>query len=164
MPRSRDLSARYSLSRLGCLRVEPVSAFGGQLKNPPGDNSLMSASRSSPLTRTLWIPSGGLSPHVRFATVFASGECLKNPPGDNSLMSASRPSPLTRTGNYGDNRIRTGDPLLAKQVLYQLSYVPLDNQKARAVTDARSTISPIWWAREDLNLRPHAYQACALTN
>jgi hypothetical protein len=24
----------------------------------------------------------------------------------------------------GDNRIRTGDPLLAKQVLYQLSYVP----------------------------------------
>ena len=22
----------------------------------------------------------------------------------------------------------------------------------------------IWWAREDLNLRPHAYQACALTN
>jgi hypothetical protein len=39
-------------------------------------------------------------------------------------MSASRPSPLTRTGNNGDNRIRTGDPLLAKQVLYQLSYVP----------------------------------------
>jgi hypothetical protein len=27
---------------------------------------------------------------------------------------------------YGDNRIRTGDPLLAKQVLYQLSYVPLN--------------------------------------
>ena len=23
---------------------------------------------------------------------------------------------------------------------------------------------PFWWAREDLNLRPHAYQACALTN
>ncbi len=22
----------------------------------------------------------------------------------------------------------------------------------------------LWWAREDLNLRPHAYQACALTN
>ena len=21
-----------------------------------------------------------------------------------------------------------------------------------------------WWARQDLNLRPHAYQACALTN
>jgi hypothetical protein len=28
----------------------------------------------------------------------------------------------------GDNRIRTGDPLLAKQVLYQLSYVPGDSR------------------------------------
>ena len=68
--------------------------------------------------------SGGFRPHVRFASTFAAGEPLGHPPGDNSLMSASRPSPLTRTGNYGDNRIRTGDPLLAKQVLYQLSYVP----------------------------------------
>ena len=36
---------------------------------------------------------------------------------------------LTRTLTpYGDNRIRTGDPLLAKQVLYQLSYVPIGGQ------------------------------------
>ena len=29
----------------------------------------------------------------------------------------------------------------------------------------RSTVTPNqWWAREDSNLRPHAYQACALTN
>jgi hypothetical protein len=34
---------------------------------------------------------------------------------------------MTTTGGYGDNRIRTGDPLLAKQVLYQLSYVPLND-------------------------------------
>jgi hypothetical protein len=74
--------------------------------------------------RTLEAPSGGLSPRTRFASTFAEGELLKLPPGDYSLMSASRPSPLTRTGNNGDNRIRTGDPLLAKQVLYQLSYVP----------------------------------------
>jgi hypothetical protein len=33
---------------------------------------------------------------------------------------------METTASYGDNRIRTGDPLLAKQVLYQLSYVPLD--------------------------------------
>ena len=41
----------------------------------------------------------------------------------------------------------------AKHALSQLSYTPLclHNQKD-------------WWAREDLNLRPHAYQACALTN
>jgi hypothetical protein len=51
----------------------------------------------------------------------------------------------------GDDRVRTDDPLLAKQVLSQLSYAPLTNGKE-------------WWAREDLNLRPHAYQACALTS
>jgi hypothetical protein len=48
----------------------------------------------------------------------------------------------------GDDRVRTDDPLLAKQVLSQLSYAPQSR----------------WWAREDLNLRPHAYQACALTS
>ena len=56
--------------------------------------------------------------------------------------------PHTKYG--GDERDRTADPLLAKQVLSQLSYAPL--------------VSSSWWAREDLNLRPHAYQACALTN
>ena len=50
----------------------------------------------------------------------------------------------------GGERIRTDDPLLAKQVLYHLSYTPSFHLK--------------WWAEEDLNLRPHAYQACALTN
>ena len=79
------------------------------------------------------IPPGDYLPHVRFATVFAFGE----------------------PANNGDNRIRTGDPLLAKQVLYQLSYVPLNKSSGR---------QQLWWAREDLNLRPHAYQACALTN
>ena len=58
----------------------------------------------------------------------------------------------------GDGRSRTGDPLLAKQALSQLSYVP---QKQ---TPKRPRPAPDWWAREDLNLRPHAYQACALTN
>jgi hypothetical protein len=99
-------------------------------------------------------PSGGFYPRTRFASTFTEGEALKHPPGDISLMFASRPSPRARTGNYGDNRIRTGDPLLAKQVLYQLSYVPRNGHQP----------SIVWWAREDLNLRPHAYQACALTN
>jgi hypothetical protein len=31
---------------------------------------------------------------------------------------------MSRFDNSGDDRTRTGDPLLAKQVLYQLSYVP----------------------------------------
>ncbi len=45
----------------------------------------------------------------------------------------------------GGERNRTDGPLRAKQVLSQLSYTPL------------------WWAWMDLNHRPHAYQACALT-
>ena len=52
----------------------------------------------------------------------------------------------------GGERDRTDDLLLAKQALSQLSYTP-----APGVRD-------IWWAREDLNLRPHAYQARALTS
>lgn len=50
----------------------------------------------------------------------------------------------------GASRIRTGDPLLAKQMRYQLRYSPI-----------RSLIE---WAQEDLNLRPHPYQGCALTS
>jgi hypothetical protein len=57
-------------------------------------------------------------------------------------------SPHTPSG--GAERDRTADPLLAKQVLSQLSYSPI--------------YLGVWWAWEDLNFRPHAYQACALTN
>jgi hypothetical protein len=54
---------------------------------------------------------------------------------------------LPRLVTGGGRRDRTDDPLLAKQVLSQLSYAPV-----------------FWWAWLDLNQRPHAYQACALTN
>ena len=76
----------------------------------------------------------------------------------------------------GAERDRTADPLLAKQVLSQLSYSPISsiasrhNPKVRQQhsADSPSTLTLIrickWWAREDLNFRPHAYQACALTN
>ena len=43
---------------------------------------------------------------------------------------------------------RTDDLRLAKPALSQLSYSP---------------VTASWWARADLNCRPHAYQACALT-
>ena len=49
----------------------------------------------------------------------------------------------------GADRDRTGDPLLAKQVLSQLSYSP--------------TLQG-WWAWVESNYRPHPYQGCALTN
>ena len=47
----------------------------------------------------------------------------------------------------GDDRIRTGDPLLAKQVLFHLSYIPADKT---------------WWAFLGSNQGPRAYQARAL--
>ena len=53
--------------------------------------------------------------------------------------------------NGGASRDRTDDLKLAKLALSQLSYGP-------NVDRGHS-----WWAEKELNLRPHAYQACALT-
>ena len=53
----------------------------------------------------------------------------------------------------GAEEDRTPDPLLAKQVLSQLSYSPMFSEG----TDE-------WWAWVDSNYRPHPYQGCALTN
>ena len=81
----------------------------------------------------------------------------------------------------GARRDRTDDLLLAKQALSQLSYGPdvgglgwLANRSSRPEAQAspcrlrRATFprfaSEGWWAWEDLNFRPHAYQARALTN
>ena len=50
----------------------------------------------------------------------------------------------------GAEGVRTPDPRLAKPMLSQLSYSPV-----RAFGN--------WWAWTELNCRPHAYQACALT-
>ena len=58
------------------------------------------------------------------------------------------------TSGCGARGIRTPDILLAKQALYQLSYGP----DKRELDDKRQR-----WDWEELNLRPHAYQACALT-
>jgi hypothetical protein len=63
-----------------------------------------------------------------------------------------------RPGSGGGERDRTDDLLLAKQALSQLSYTPGWFQSSQ-----RSAAHQ-WWAREDLNLRPHAYQARALTS
>ena len=80
----------------------------------------------------------------------------------------------------GADRDRTGDLMLAKHALSQLSYGPVARPAAppsacgprdpppktvrRTVLPARRAGRFGWWAREDLNLRPHAYQARALTN
>jgi hypothetical protein len=87
----------------------------------------------------------------------------------------------------GGNGTRTHDPRLAKPMLYQLSYSPdlggpsrppssrhsraePPSPAARQPRDRRKSSIPVSgllgprWAWKDLNFRPHAYQACALTN
>ena len=82
----------------------------------------------------------------------------------------------------GARRNRTDDLMLAKHALSQLSYGPDGRERVRASHSgaALMAFSPSigppdrlialrangskWWAWEDLNFRPHAYQARALTN
>ena len=56
----------------------------------------------------------------------------------------------------GDEESRTPDPLLARQVLSQLSCTPIFDWET-------TSFKKMWWAEVDSNHRPHAYQACALT-
>ena len=84
----------------------------------------------------------------------------------------------------GARRDRTDDLMLAKHALSQLSYGPVTRRRMRSwhaepKLAATSPPTPVgfrrgslalapasegWWAWEDLNFRPHAYQARALTN
>jgi hypothetical protein len=63
----------------------------------------------------------------------------------------------------GARRDRTDDLMLAKHALSQLSYGPVPEDECfTLMSDAYARSR--WWAWEDLNFRPHAYQARALTN
>src|ERR1700681_956122 len=79
-----------------------------------------------------------------------------------SCVAAPRVARRAKRG--GARRDRTDDLMLAKHALSQLSYgpVPEDECFTLAVRDAYAQSK--WWAWEDLNFRPHAYQARALTN
>src|ERR1700722_6893153 len=128
------------------------------------------------------------SPHpafdrMRFLFTMSEIEDRKNGGGTESFSPAIRPSsrsalarstklikshrkgrqhyllntpPRPRGPDFGGaRRDRTDDLMLAKHALSQLSYGPVSRPAG-----ARR----LWWAWEDLNLRPHAYQARALTN
>jgi hypothetical protein len=69
----------------------------------------------------------------------------------------------------GARRDRTDDLMLAKHALSQLSYGPVPEDECFTLTVEthlvmRKRTRSRWWAWEDLNFRPHAYQARALTN
>jgi hypothetical protein len=65
------------------------------------------------------------------------------------LLVYVNPNSLSRLFECGDEGTRTPDLRLAKAPLSQLSYIPKYECK---------------WVWGGSNLRPHAYQACALTN
>ena len=72
-------------------------------------------------------------------------------------------------GPGGDERSRTADPLLAKQVLSRLSYIPtLESPIADCTSRKKNSYAETcnrqftWWAFLGSNQGPHAYQACAL--
>jgi hypothetical protein len=119
-------------------------------------------------------------------TLFSLKDKANNPP-------TSTPKAFfSKHRNGGAERDRTADPLLAKQVLSQLSYSPNPFSPKAANLDQRtqpqttkqeqsstsrrdgpsgaqrqsrdSVRTKQWWARVDSNYRPHAYQACALTD
>ena len=74
--------------------------------------------------------------------------------------------PLRRKSGSGGgaSRDRTDDLKLAKLALSQLSYGP--QRRVRMFVNVRTDGAGSmlqWWAEKELNLRPHAYQACALT-
>ena len=144
-------------------RISPSEAPAARADNP-------SARSDSPSQRTC--------PHQAKARAgnCAQGSREHHDPPDNSAL---------RMEAIG---FEPTDPLLAKQVLSQLSYAPASKVRATGASKrhlqmetaprrsaSRGALSPPAdtsspqrgekvWAREDLNLRPHAYQACALTN
>ena len=91
---------------------------------------------------------------------------------------ANRPLPRPRHCGSGGNR--THDPLLAKQVLYQLSYTPRSKRSQESnLADTcgsppwrpgchgdlplgRDHASSAWWLLPESNRRPLAFQASAL--
>ena len=64
----------------------------------------------------------------------------------------------------GGERVRTDGLLRARQALSQLSYTPESIADLGLQVYHNSKIPMrLWWAWMELNHRPHAYQACALT-
>ncbi len=64
----------------------------------------------------------------------------------------------------GASRDRTDDLRVANATLSQLSYGPEPFELVNLCFKTHELAAVIWWVWEELNLRPHPYQGCALTN
>jgi len=94
------------------------------------------------------------APSAKTGSIFSS-RCSKRQA--RSTKASRKQTSFSRTVKFGGaSRDRTDDLKLAKLPLSQLSYGPVSKPLNRTQN--------IWWAWKDLNFRPHAYQARALTN
>ncbi len=182
LPSYIRLLFRFRSARPSTTSLEPASDASGQ--NPKH----LEASRSIFSSRYMQ----NRHRQKRCKLCFSSEDkrrCSNHPPIQRikrvADRSAARPERSARRARQrqdkygGAERDRTADPLLAKQVLSQLSYSPNQLNRLAASRQVRLIFQRSgkpnshpstrirkskWWARVDLNYRPHAYQACALTN
>lgn len=153
-PRIRDNSVK---TRLMSARTIVLDLTTGQTIDPADrDDTIFTMSKSS--ERAHFSKRRNRTPSRKKTTLHSQ-----------FLAHVRSPKRYRETG--GGERARTVDLLLAKQALSQLSYTP----GPRTSGSIKQTFYPLflspripdsqkWWAGEDLNLRPHAYQARALTN
>ena len=127
-------------------------------RHPPNarGHGLSISAGSPPVATTPCPTTACLSSHAH-ACASACHCCFLQPPHlvrchaavpDCCLAYARQQAITTPKESGGDEETRTPDPLRAKEVLSQLSYIPNED----------------WWAFLDSNQRPHPYQGCALTN
>ena len=130
----------------------------------PGFEPRRKASKARVLPVTLqgnasYVLTAGLEPARLAAPDFKSG--------------ASTSSSHVSIALCGASRTRTGDPLLAKQMRYQLRYSPME----LSLSDGRKLPAVPWTTRsaadhrrfrqlrgQDSNLRPQGYEPCELPN
>ena len=143
------------LQSLVCVgSARPSTALTG-----PGSDAASNLS----ITLNTWKPPDISSLHNVFRTGISPCERCK-------LLFLQKDIPALHTKTAlaigGAERDRTADPLLAKQVLSQLSYSPNHHKHLtrKRQDQVNHQANREWWARVDSNYRPHAYQACALTN
>ena len=187
------------------LSTHLIPAWPSQAAAPPAPNPLPQKKKPSPNPRPATQTASRIPIHnVKEQRTEDSGrrtkEVLASPPQPNFNFPRTRSahraddttgapkaqpffcpliSVLAPPAPGGADRDRTGDLLLAKQALSQLSYGPSSQDKDQRTEDCpgrtrrrttllSSDLCPLspesWWAREDLNFRPHAYQARALTS
>jgi hypothetical protein len=102
------------------------------------------------MDRSPCLPSGKVEPDSNQLTI----RTLPKDQSPSRNLETHLRADQTRLG--GAEEDRTPDPLLAKQVLSQLSYSPIPWNP--------ESVLKLWWAWVDSNYRPHPYQGCALTN